>query len=243
MLLRRITKHVSDQNWFAVFIDFLIVVVGVFIGIQVANWNESLSNQDRELVYIERLIEDFETIESRLTSNITVFERAIEGTIFIRQFILENQTMTEPKNQRFIENLAHIDSNALPAWRSATYIEMQSAGDFNLIKNNLLKKALVNYDQSTEIAHVGAKKLLNSQINYVEPIIYSLIQYAPNLNVESGTDSYRIIGFDYQKMVKEPEFLSALSTMLKLQANNQVLQQNQMKLAQAVMTQLKEGAK
>ena len=31
MLLRRITKHVKDQNWFAVFIDFLIVVVGVFI--------------------------------------------------------------------------------------------------------------------------------------------------------------------------------------------------------------------
>lgn len=32
MILRNITKHVSDQNWFAVLIDFLIVVVGVIIG-------------------------------------------------------------------------------------------------------------------------------------------------------------------------------------------------------------------
>ena len=40
MLLRRITKHVKDQNWFAVGIDFCIVVIGVFIGIQVANWND-----------------------------------------------------------------------------------------------------------------------------------------------------------------------------------------------------------
>ena len=40
MLLRRISKHVRNQNWFAVFLDFFIVVVGVFIGIQVANWNE-----------------------------------------------------------------------------------------------------------------------------------------------------------------------------------------------------------
>lgn len=39
MLLRSISKHVTDQNWFAVFLDFIIVVVGVFIGIQVANWN------------------------------------------------------------------------------------------------------------------------------------------------------------------------------------------------------------
>lgn len=33
MILRRLTKHVKDQNWFAVALDFLIVVVGVFIGI------------------------------------------------------------------------------------------------------------------------------------------------------------------------------------------------------------------
>jgi hypothetical protein len=37
MILRSVTKHVQEQNWFAVFIDFFIVVVGVFIGIQVAN--------------------------------------------------------------------------------------------------------------------------------------------------------------------------------------------------------------
>ena len=40
MLLRRIKAHVEKENWFAVGIDFCIVVVGVFIGIQVANWNE-----------------------------------------------------------------------------------------------------------------------------------------------------------------------------------------------------------
>jgi hypothetical protein len=39
MILRRITEHVKTQNWFAVGLDFVIVVVGVFIGIQVANWN------------------------------------------------------------------------------------------------------------------------------------------------------------------------------------------------------------
>ena len=30
MILRRITQHVRNQNWFAVLIDFIIVVVGVF---------------------------------------------------------------------------------------------------------------------------------------------------------------------------------------------------------------------
>lgn len=58
MLLRRITKHVRDQNWFAVGLDFAIVVVGVFIGIQVANWNEALADRRLGDDYRERLISD-----------------------------------------------------------------------------------------------------------------------------------------------------------------------------------------
>ena len=48
MLLRRITAHVKDQNWFAVLIDFFIVVIGVFMGVQVSNWNDTRTNKYRE---------------------------------------------------------------------------------------------------------------------------------------------------------------------------------------------------
>jgi len=58
MLLRRITEHVKDQNWFAVGIDFVIVVIGVFIGIQVANWNAARSDAEAERVLLERLHEE-----------------------------------------------------------------------------------------------------------------------------------------------------------------------------------------
>lgn len=32
MILRRMMQHAKDQNWFAVFLDFVIVVPVVFIG-------------------------------------------------------------------------------------------------------------------------------------------------------------------------------------------------------------------
>lgn len=65
MLLRRITEHVKAQNWFAVGIDFVIVVVGVFIGIQVANWNDqraARSETNRTLELLSIVVEDFEEI-------------------------------------------------------------------------------------------------------------------------------------------------------------------------------------
>ena len=58
MILRRLTKHVNDQNWFAVGIDLFIVVVGVFIGIQVANWNDLLQERIRAEDYTGRLKSD-----------------------------------------------------------------------------------------------------------------------------------------------------------------------------------------
>lgn len=41
MLPRRVIEHVKNQNWTAVALDFVIVVAGVFIGIQVSNWNDA----------------------------------------------------------------------------------------------------------------------------------------------------------------------------------------------------------
>lgn len=40
MILRRLMIHVKDQNWLAVALDFVIVVVGVLIAFQITAWNE-----------------------------------------------------------------------------------------------------------------------------------------------------------------------------------------------------------
>jgi len=39
MLLRRVREHVTAHNWLAVSVDLIIVVLGVFLGIQLSNWN------------------------------------------------------------------------------------------------------------------------------------------------------------------------------------------------------------
>ena len=55
MILRRLTENLRAQNWTAITIEFLIVVVGVFIGTQVANWNQGRIEKretDRMLVQL-----------------------------------------------------------------------------------------------------------------------------------------------------------------------------------------------
>lgn len=55
MILRRLTKHVNDQNWVAVALDFFIVVAGVFVGLQVQQWAADRDQTRKESIYLERL--------------------------------------------------------------------------------------------------------------------------------------------------------------------------------------------
>lgn len=60
MLLRRVTEHLRKQEWTAVALDFLIVVLGVVIGLQVSNWNEARVDRVRAHSYLERIRDDID---------------------------------------------------------------------------------------------------------------------------------------------------------------------------------------
>ncbi len=60
MVVRRIREHVADHNWFAVAVDVGIVVLGVFLGTQVSNWNDERLDDRRAAEYRERLVSELD---------------------------------------------------------------------------------------------------------------------------------------------------------------------------------------
>ncbi len=58
MILRRLTQSLKDQNWTAIVIEFVLLVVGVFLGIQVSNWNADRGDRAAEIGYLGGLRED-----------------------------------------------------------------------------------------------------------------------------------------------------------------------------------------
>lgn len=40
MILRRLAEGIQSQDWFTVLVEIMIVVVGIFLGLQVDDWNE-----------------------------------------------------------------------------------------------------------------------------------------------------------------------------------------------------------
>ena len=41
MIFRRLAQSLKEQNWTTIAIEFVLLVLGVFLGIQAANWNDA----------------------------------------------------------------------------------------------------------------------------------------------------------------------------------------------------------
>lgn len=66
MVIRRIREHVATHNWFAVAVDLGIVVIGVFIGMQVNNWNNDRLSRDQAREERAMLIDDLQANQQNM---------------------------------------------------------------------------------------------------------------------------------------------------------------------------------
>ena len=89
MLLRRVKEHVNAQNWFAVGIDFVIVVVGVVIGIEVANWNDVQNNKTGLVASLQRLDKEVSQNIDMIDEVLNTFEEGREDLALGRDALNE----------------------------------------------------------------------------------------------------------------------------------------------------------
>ena len=75
MAVRRIREHFQTQNWFAVAIDLAIVVVGVFLGIQAANWNQTRIDRSEADEYRSRIVANLRANEADVAARAAYYRQ------------------------------------------------------------------------------------------------------------------------------------------------------------------------
>ena len=77
MMLRRLAQALKEQNWTAIFIEFVLLVVGVFLGIQVANWNQARIDRVEYEAALARLDAEIEVNLSSLDASDVEIEKSL----------------------------------------------------------------------------------------------------------------------------------------------------------------------
>ncbi len=220
MLLRRISKHVTEQDWFAVFLDFIIVVVGVFIGIQVANWNEARQLRIDEAEIIERVSEDFNRIKmdaersrnfhKQITSDLTILLKAL------RSKSLAENDITAVKRALFLGHTIQTSAD-----RSSTTRELLSSGNANILSNKDLLDELVAYEAFLDRHNQALEYMLRT---FTELTVPFTMAFELELDAEFFDNTLYatkipppISEFNLETMAADEDFENAAEQLLFLQ--------------------------
>ncbi len=90
MILRRLREYLRQENWFAVILELVVVIVGIFLAFQLDRWYESQRIKSDQQVHLASLAEDFTENETRLTLAIDRAEQKMEAVVTLRDEIRKN---------------------------------------------------------------------------------------------------------------------------------------------------------
>ncbi len=181
MILRRVIEHVKTQNWTAVALDFVIVVVGVFIGIQVSNWNAAQGNAARESIILNQLHSEFQSAHE-LTRNAKKNNDAyIDAALAVLGAIQKN---VEPANRKaFLQTLEKSGQFASVPIEPTTLTELISSGGLSELTSPELRRALIRYHELM-VVHQQSANLVLDRISTPHDGFHRAVHVNPRLKEE-----------------------------------------------------------
>jgi hypothetical protein len=206
MILRRVTEHVKAQNWFAVGIDLLIVVLGVVIGLQAQNWINEQSRRQLELRYSERLHEEVVRLLATRASLMSFREGWVEGVISARPVIFrqEDRDLTPAECEAI--TYTYIVTN--PTDDLASLIELQGSGQLSLFRNASVSQALRDYLLTRSRTRDAGDGIVRSVVNLSNKYPHIVRIVSPS----SGPGASGVYQCDLEAMRADQAFLNDYET-------------------------------
>lgn len=197
MILRSLTKHINDQNWFAVALDFFIVVMGVFVGLQVANWSDDQSLRTEEIHVLQNLAYDLEGERGNIER---ILAKHAENQMARKSLAAYSSAADAVLPVTELDQLVY-----LGLWRHTTYKPSQptlknltSSGTLNLLNSPDLRRKLQEYDLAvTEHAEYSVE-LQHMVFDFSDPLL-AANYYLPALMRENTNEKLVAISGWFEK--------------------------------------------
>ena len=160
MILRRVIAHMKQQHWTAIGIELLIVVVGVFIGTQVSNWNDARIERNLARGDLSQIAADLRsqmefqrTLEASARLRISAvdyIQQQAFGTALPTTLHLASETWSAPTvepfpQDRMDELMSAVNLVRVSLRSRSAYQSLISSGRMAQLSNRRLAEQIQNY--------------------------------------------------------------------------------------------------
>ncbi len=229
MILRRVIAHFRSQEWTAIAIDFVIVVAGVFVGLQVSNWNAARIDRETERETLIRLHSDIRESIATQARDIAFLEQQIADQAMILS-ALDECRVAPDEDERFQRGLAELGYVNPPRLYRRTIDEIAAAGRTDLIRNSALVAELARIVALVEWRAFGfdqtVETLAPHRYEVERRVRYDVSRVIPDPFIQ---EHHAGVIHDINELCREPSVALAVSavsylTMERMQAYRPILE-------------------
>ncbi len=167
MILRNLAEALREQNWFTVVLEVLIVVVGIFIGLQVDAWNEVRKDRLSEHRYLERMYDELALDIESIEESIRIAEiRRDMGQLLLRA--LDDPALVRADPDEFLRAIEQAAYTFSPTINDHTFDEIKFAGNMAIIRDEELRSGLSAYYKLIERYDQWAYVRAHAQNSYFD---------------------------------------------------------------------------
>lgn len=152
-IVRRAIGNLRRQDWTAVFIELAVVVMGVFLGVQAANWNEDREQDRRSVVYTERLKDDLRVEAWNYETQIGYNEQVVANA---KRAVAALTGETPLGDEALLVAAYRATQYNGNSRRRATYDELTSTGEIGLIRDKALRTLAMDLYTQPQIDQIDA---------------------------------------------------------------------------------------
>ena len=135
-MLQRVAASIRRQDWIAVFIEVLVVVVGVFIGVQASNWNADRETENKAAAFGERLLGDLREEAWGYEMQIGYYAEVLANGRRAADALSGKAPLSDEALLVAAYRATQYNGNIR---RRATYDELTSTGEIGLIRDQKLR--------------------------------------------------------------------------------------------------------
>ena len=177
MILRRLSQSLRQQNWTAIVIEFVLLVSGVFLGIQVSNWNATQIERREAHASMQRLENDMILSVKLTQAGIDSMTDIASHTdlVFHR---LRACSLPEADRDEFANGLYGLGKIVPARLVRTTFDELRDTGRLGLIGDPELRRDLNDSARKQESHEVVFKLIagrMDPHIAYIDSnVIYDI---------------------------------------------------------------------
>ena len=143
VIVNRIAQGLRRQDWFTAILELVILVIGIYIGLQVDDWVSERRNRETETMYLELLARDVAELQEQVDAQLVFEKDKVQAASRAYELLTtENPAAHQAELGGLLTSLSGRRTLSLA---SATYEQMVSSGHLQLIRDRDLRDKIVRH--------------------------------------------------------------------------------------------------